>query len=420
MGRRDDPNTYRVGDVKLIRADGFWVAQFPQDGKRKRARLVPVLPEEAKAKKPSVRARQALDQFADGRRAVVHVSTSYTFGQLWELWLAERAKDGKNNSVYNANWKSLGKVFASRSPFTTTSDDYRDYARDRFALGRAPDTVHTELIRLRQCCQWAFDHNMIPHPPKVWLPQAGNKRDRVLTPVEAQALIAGASAGDPHVYLFVVLAFSTGGRHTAILDLEWKRIDFDRRTIDLEIDIPPNPMSKAWKKGRAEVVMGRLAYEALTTAKAGRRTAHVVEHGGKRLLTVRDGFRNACERAGLGWYVEHPTTGEKVFKTDVTPHTIRHTVASWADDGNVDLKSIAQTLGHADERTTRMIYIHAKAEKTGAAVALIDERLSGEITSEVRLPSPNGQRTKRFRSKIDRNAPVLDVQPSEPEDGAND
>ena len=296
------------------------------------------------------------------------------------MWLADRAADGKNNKIHQANWVSLGPVFANKIPDLATSQDYRDYAKARFALGRAPDTVHTELIRLRQCVKWAFDNNTIAKPPKVWLPSAGRKRDRVLTPEEALRLLAASATGDAHINLFVILLFSTGGRHTAVLDLEWSRIDFVRGVIDLDVDLPPDPMSKRWRKGRAEVMMTSFARKALERAHDGRQCDHVIEWGGKRLVTAREGFKSACERAGLGWYADHPANG-KVFRTDVTPHTIRHTVASWADDADVDLKGIAQMLGHADERTTRLIYIHAKAEKTAAAVNLIDATLTA-------LPGP--------------------------------
>ncbi|NOU05317.1 MAG: site-specific integrase [Hyphomicrobiaceae bacterium] len=338
--------------------------------------MIEILPGEASGKKIPERARKALDQFADGRRAVIAQRQEYTFGQLWKLWQADREQDGKSNAIHKYNWVSLAPVFENRNPASAKADDYRNYAKARFALGRAPDTVHTELIRLRQCLKWAFDSNLIERAPLVWLPSAGRKRDRVLTPDEAKALLIAARSSDPHVNLFIILLFSTGGRHTAILDLEWSRIDFRRRVIDLEVDLPPDPMNKSWRKGRAEMVMTQIAYDVLLVAHDARSpSGFVVEHGGARLTTCRDGFRAACERAGLGWYVEDGKGGKR-FKTDVTPHTIRHTIASWADDENVDVKEIAQLLGHEDERTTRLTYIHARPEKTATAAAMIDKRLA--------------------------------------------
>lgn len=367
MGRkRKEP--HRDGDVSLGKSDGWWVASFVNEGtdKRKRARLV-------KLSEPESVARAALATFADARRAIQTQQAEYTIGALWKMWLAEREADGKRIDIHNANWKALAPSFAHRNPLLTTSADYRAYAQKRFDMGRAPDTVHTELIRLRQCLQWAHDENKIAKAPKVWLPMAGKRRERNLSPDEAVRLVAAARQGDPHIYVFVVLAFSTGGRHTAILDLEWSRVDFAAGTINLEVDLPPDPMNKSWRKGRAEMVMSDLARKALLEAHAGKQSKFVVEHGGRRLKTVREGFKNAVERAGLGWYV--PSNNDpsiKVFDTDVTPHTIRHTVGSWADNSDIDVRRIAQLLGHRDDATTRKIYLHPDAENTRGMVKVID------------------------------------------------
>jgi len=294
-------------------------------------------------------------------RAVKTVQASPTVGSLWRAWLAERAKDGLSNAVYNANWKALAPFFEHRAPDQLRRDDWRDYARQRFDAGIAPATVHTELSRLSVCLKFAAEMRWIAHRPKHWLPAKPKPRGRVLTPDEAMRLIAGARQCDPHVEVFVVLLFATGARHRAVLDLEWSRIDFEKGTIDLEVDLPPDPMNKSWRKGRAHVVMSRLARDVLTRAKSGATCDHVVEHGGRRLKECREGFRSARVRAGLS--------------DDITPHTIRHTVASWAK-GSVATDATAALLGHADEATTRLVYQHGNAEHTRPVVEHIDNVLA--------------------------------------------
>jgi integrase len=363
--KRKEP--YRNGDVGLGRSDGWWVADYRDGSSRKRSRLIRLDRTEQDAK-------AALDKFAEARRAVTKAQRSYTVGDLWKLWLADREKDGLSNDIYNANWVALKKFFENRAPHLLTRDDGREYARARFDLGRAPATVNTELSRLRACLQWAVDTNLISKPQKIWVPGAGKPRDRVLTPEEAFQLVLAARNGDPHIYLFVVLAFSTGGRHTAILDLMWDRIDFVRGTIDLEVDLPPDPMTKRKRKGRAHIVMSNLARPALEEAFAGRtKCGYVIEHGGHRLKGVGEGFYNAVKRAGLGEWKAHPEKPDvMIFETDVTPHTIRHTVATWADSKDVDTKHTAQLLGHKDENTTRKVYTHRDPEASKPAVDVID------------------------------------------------
>ena len=64
---------------------------------------------------------------------------------------------------------------------------------------------------------------------------------------------------------------------------------------------------------------------------------------GKAVESIKAAFGRACERAGLD---------------DVTPHTLRHTCASWLAQKGVPFAVIARYLGHADSRTTERIYAH--------------------------------------------------------------
>jgi integrase len=375
---------YANGGVTLGRSSGWWVADFTHLGKRKRKRLL-------KLDRPESEARAALDRVADALKALAQQQARHTVGDLWKLWLAERAKDGLSNKVYDANWKALGATFENRSWDRITTDDCRDYARARFEKGIAPATVNTELSRLRSCLHWAESMNHIGRPPKIWVPSPGRPRDIVLTPEEAASLIAAARQGDFHVGVFTVLLFATGGRHSAILDLTWDRIDFDRGIINLDDDLPPDPMHKTWRKGRAEVVMSKMARAILQEAWSGRTCNHVVEHGGRRLKSAREGFAAAVRRAELS--------------DEITPHVIRHTVASW-QQGKVATSFTAQLLGHRDEGTTRKVYQHPTAELTRPAIDVIDATLA----ALPELPPKAGKKASRKVEKpaspsiVDRDA----------------
>lgn len=379
MGKQ---GAYRNGDVTLGRSSGWWVADFDYVGKRKRKRLIRIESSE-------IEARAALDRFADARRAVVSQQLSYKIGDLWMLWLKERAKDGLSNAIYEANWRSLGLFFCHRSWSALTPDDCRDYARQRFEAGIASSTVHTELSRLRSCLRWAHAARKISFAPKVWIPPPGRPRDRVLSPDEAKRLIIAARNGDFHIGLFTVLLFATGGRHSAICDLKWDHVDFARGIIDLNDDLPPDPMNKAWRKGRAAVVMSRMARQVLEEAYAGRTTEYVIEHGGRRVKSCREGFANAVARAKLS--------------DDITPHVIRHTVATWAN-GKVHTAFTAQLLGHRDEATTRKVYTHSDAESTRPVVEVVESTLAAlpELPSRDTKKRLANREKQRLVSKIDR------------------
>jgi integrase len=269
---------------------------------------------------------------------------------------------GLSNAIYQAQWVSLGKFFAMQMPQSITKESCKVYAEQRFRAGRSGSTVHTELARLRACLKWAATHGrVLDRPVAIWVPPPGKSRKTVLTIPEVKRLIEATDA--PHMWLFVILAFTTGGRHGAILDLTWDRIDWINGTIDLDDKPTRDPMSRAWRKGRATVPMNALSRTALERAYAGRSCEHVIEYDSRRLTTVRQGFAGAVKRAGLAG--------------KITPHTLRHTAATLIKEQGHDSSKIGLLLGHAPgSAVTDEVYIHQNASRVlGDAVKVLDIKI---------------------------------------------
>lgn len=80
----------------------------------------------------------------------------------------------------------------------------------------------------------------------------------------------------------------------------------------------------------------------LALMREGSETPYVIEFGGKPVKSIKRAFRTACEKAGLD--------------RTVTPHTLRHTAASWMAEAGIPMSEIAAVLGHRDSRTTERVY----------------------------------------------------------------
>ncbi len=80
---------------------------------------------------------------------------------------------------------------------------------------------------LRAALRW-HDKNT---PAVVELPSKPPPVDKYLTRAEYERLLAKAET--PHIRLFIILALSTAGRMTAILELTWDQVDFERELIRL-------------------------------------------------------------------------------------------------------------------------------------------------------------------------------------------
>jgi integrase len=73
---------------------------------------------------------------------------------------------------------------------------------------------------------------------------------------------------------------------------------------------------------------------------------------------VQGSFGRACKRAGI---------------VGVTPHTLRHTCATWMAQAGVQLRKIDEYLGHTDDRTTKN-YEHHHPDYQDEAVAAFNRR----------------------------------------------
>ena len=75
---------------------------------------------------------------------------------------------------------------------------------------------------------------------------------------------------------------------------------------------------------------------------------------------------------------KYPQVGRKLIPiarraglTNVTPHTLRHSFASWLVMKGVDLGTVQKLLGHADITMT-MVYAHLAPDHIKAAVERLD------------------------------------------------
>lgn len=236
-------------------------------------------------------------------------------------------------------WKRLRPHFGHLRPADVTRVGCRSYAAMR--RRRAKDgTIIKELATLRGALRWQ-DRNT---PAVIEMPRQPAPRDRYLTRAEYRALRDAARA-TPHCEAFVVVAYTTAARASAVLELTWDRVDFARGLIHLGERRAENgtgaQKSVAARKGRATVPMTEGARAVLEAARAAALTDFVIEFAGKPLRSIRKTFAAAVARAEL---------------TDVTPHVLRHTAAVHMVEAGVPISEVAQYLGHSSEAITFKVY----------------------------------------------------------------
>ena len=264
-----------------------------------------------------------------------------TVGKVFEAYVADKPAERHTYA-----WKRLGPVFAPLRPDQVDRAICRVYAARRRAAGARDGTIIKELATLRAALRW-HDKNTLA---TIELPSAPEPKDLYLTREQYRAL-REAARQTPHLYVFVILAYTTAGRREALLDLTWDRVDFSRGFINL--------MRGARKrnKARATVPMTDSAREALLEVRRAALTDYVVEFAGQPVHSVRTAFDKAAERAGVPW---------------CTPHVLRHTAAVHMVESGVPLSEISQYLGHTSTAVTEKVYARYSPEYLKRAASALE------------------------------------------------
>jgi integrase len=335
-----------MSDYRLQRFRGGWAVAEYRDGKRVSRRGL-----------DAGDAADAAEKFRQVVEAAKRPSTP-TVSALWEAYRADRAG---RRIAENMEWsgKPILAFFGGQLADSISVARCRDYVADRRKAKKHDGTIWTELGHLRIVLKWA-EKLGYGRAPFIERPRKPPPKDRHLTRAEFDRLKDQCKA--PHLRLFVELAIATAARKEALLTLTWDRVRFDRGHIELG---QPNAIRP--QKGRATVPMTDTLRAALSEAHTGARTDYVIEYGGRAVKSVRTGLEAASSAAKVG---------------HVTPHMFRHSAAVWMAQEGVEMRKIAQFLGHSDERTTARIYaLYSPDYLRDAAAALETGKLRSALRS---------------------------------------
>lgn len=326
---------YRVGKLNGRRVITWW-----ENNKRHRYRLGPEV--------TAAQVGAELITFIKTRERAAQREVS-TVADLFAYYLRDREIEGKSIEKQRHSWKALRPIFGHLSPSDIDMELCRAYVRQRVAKPRSLGTAWTELSVLRAALNWAKKAKRIEVAPFIELPLQPTPKERYLPRSEAEDLLAAAVT--PHVRLFILLALGTAGRASALLQLTWDRVDFDRGQIDLRT-AEQNKI-----KRKAIVPINATLRAALSEAKAGAITQWVIEWGGQRVRSVKRAFGRAA--AKCGW-------------DDVSPHTLRHTAAVWMAEADIPMSMIAQYLGHTNSKLTEKVYARYSPSYLRKAAAALE------------------------------------------------
>lgn len=254
-----------------------------------------------------------------------------TVGEIVPAYIDNRERAGIATATRMRDaWKAMRHFWQNIEPHLIDEDMARDYARRR---NRAAATVRYELAMIAVALRWAKKEKLLADVPEIWRPAVADRKQRHITRAEFRRFLEAVRA--PHARLYMILGIATCARPSALLELTWDRVDFNRGLIDLN---PPGRVQTG--KRRPVIAIADYAMEPLREAYAARQSDYVIEFAAQPVASMKKAFLSASQRSGV----------------KVTPYTLRHTGAVWRAEDGVSMAELAQLMGHDDSRTTERHY----------------------------------------------------------------
>nr|WP_301399296.1 site-specific integrase [Thermodesulfobacterium sp.] len=251
---------------------------------------------------------------------------------------------------HEASSRVILQFFGKDFPVEESSNGkVEEYKLWRLSQGVSPVTINKELRFLSTMINRAVDFEWIPehklYKKPILIKGVETKRLRYLTEEEEKRLMKAIT--DPLLRDIVVFALNTGMRKCEVLNLKWKNVDFQSRTVILEPHETKN-------KRRHVVPLNRQAWEVIKRRLKEKVISceYVFHRNGRKIYSIRRAFESALKRAGI---------------EDFHFHDLRHTFASRLVQKGVDLYVVKELLNHAEITTTQR-YAHLRLDNLRKAV----------------------------------------------------
>lgn len=292
------------------------------------------------------------------------------------IYLRDKAATQANPKALAERCRRLLSWWGDKSLSDVTSSNCRAYTASRKGAGGARRDLEDLRSAIRHHAREGLHHGEVA----ILLPEKGAPRERWLTRDEAARLLwtcwrmrekqkrshKGLS-GDAlptrkhtlrHLARFILVGLYTGTRASAIASASWAAAS-GRSYVDVERGVfyrlPQG--ARATKKRQPPVPMpDRLLAHIRRWKETGVSREYLVEYHGAPVKSVKVAFRSAVTAAGLDG--------------NVTPHTLRHTAATWLMQAGVPIWEAAGFLGMSPEMLERTYGHHHPDHMRGAAHAL--------------------------------------------------
>lgn len=293
--------------------------------------------------------------------------------------------------TYRHRLESVGRVFPGRDPLSLAASDAAAHWRAREAAGASPTTIRAEIDQVAIMQRWCVSRGWcrLATWGGVERPEP-RRREAHLRPEEIGAFLRAAErlaaeppgerlAEDWRAWPAAAWLLMHGLRAGEVQHLLVRDLDLVHGVVHVRDRV--GARTKSRQSDRAVPVLSVHALDVLGAAVEGRgldEAAIPMGRAGREAAGGRSKW--LARRCAL-------TCAEAGIRT-ISPHALRHTVATLAITAGADVSSVQALLGHEDARVTARIYSHAVAgaQAMGASRAIsgfFDRAMAGRARLKV-------------------------------------
>lgn len=281
-------------------------------------------------------------------------------GDALTIYATERASHVADPARIGYAIDALARFWGALPIAAIKGETCRRYSRER---GVADGTVRRELGVLRAALKHCASEGYLISAPTVVLPDAPPPKDRWLTRSDVARMVWATRRHNRtrHLARFILVAVYTGTRPGAVRALDWNpntvggHIDLDRGVLHRA----PVGARQTKKRQTPARIPPRLMTHLRRWHRLDEGVGPVVRYDGRAIAQIKSrSWQTLCAAAGI---------------EPCTPHSLRHTAATWLMQNAADKWDAAGFLGMSLE-TLERVYGHHHPDHQGSAIAAIEGR----------------------------------------------
>jgi integrase/recombinase XerD len=273
---------------------------------------------------------------------------------------------GLSKNTLNAYGRDISRfLIAHPDPRVITMNDMEQYVGELRRAGLQESSISRAAVAIRNYVSFISREEGTLDPIKDFKPPRIPKRlPKAISINEITALIENTLVDGELITLrdraLVELLYATGGRVSEIINLTLADISklgssesLSSGTQTSESESTGVTSIRLFGKGNKYrlVPVGRFAQEALDQYLVRLRPSLVKERRVDAVFLNNHGSRLSRQSA---WNIVQRAANRAGIKSEISPHSLRHSFATHLLDGGADIRTVQELLGHSSVTTTQI------------------------------------------------------------------